>query len=66
MANDISSSILLTNNRSTNEWSDLFLDILLASKGPDHLLGWTEVVIIHKASHRAQGRARTLEQLAPE
>ena len=54
-------SILITSNRSPNEWPDLFVDPLLASAGLDRLLHHAEVLIITGASYRAQKRHR-LEQ----
>lgn len=54
-------SILLTSNRAPSEWSDLFLDPLLASAGLDRLLHHAEILIITGPSYRAQDRQR-LEQ----
>jgi DNA replication protein DnaC len=54
-------AILLTSNRSPNEWPDLFVDPLLASAGLDRLLHHAEVLIITGPSYRAQERHR-LEQ----
>jgi len=51
-------SILLTSNRTPSEWSDLFLDPLLASAGLDRLLDRAEVLIIRGASFRARARTR--------
>jgi DNA replication protein DnaC len=55
-------SILLTSNRAPNEWSDLFLDPLLASAGLDRLLDHAEVVIIRGPSYRSKGRMGLLEE----
>ncbi len=55
-------SILLTSNRAPNEWSDLFLDPLLASAGLDRLLDQAEVVVIRGPSYRARGRINLLEE----
>lgn len=55
-------SILLTSNRAPNEWSDLFLDPLLASAGLDRLLDRAEVVVIRGPSYRARGRINLLEE----
>lgn len=57
-------SILLTSNRAPSEWTDIFLDPLLASAGLDRLLDRAEVVVIRGASFRAQSRVR-LEQSSP-
>lgn len=54
-------SILLTSNRAPSEWSDLFVDPLLASAGLDRLLHHAEVLVITGPSFRAQSRQR-LEQ----
>ncbi len=56
-------SILLTSNRAPSEWSDLFLDPLLASTGLDRLLDRAEVVIIRGPSFRAQGRKNIFEEM---
>jgi DNA replication protein DnaC len=56
-------SILLTSNRAPNEWSDLFLDPLLASAGLDRLLDRAEVVIIRGPSFRSQGRKNLIEEV---
>jgi len=56
-------SILLTSNRAPSEWSDLFLDPLLASAGLDRLLDRAEVVIIRGPSFRAQGRRNIFEEV---
>lgn len=56
-------SILLTSNRAPNEWSDLFLDPLLASAGLDRLLDHAEVVIIRGPSYRSKGRMGLLEEV---
>jgi DNA replication protein DnaC len=57
-------SILLTSNRAPSEWTDIFLDPLLASAGLDRLLDRAEVVVIRGASFRAQSRAH-LEHSSP-
>jgi DNA replication protein DnaC len=54
-------SILITSNRAPSEWSDLFVDPLLASAGLDRLLHHAEVLVITGPSYRAQDRQR-LEQ----
>lgn len=50
-------SILITSNRTPNEWPALFIDPLLASAGLDRLLHRAEVVIMKGKSYRARGRA---------
>jgi DNA replication protein DnaC len=54
-------SILITSNRAPNEWSDLFVDPLLASAGLDRLLHHAEVLVITGPSYRAKDRQQ-LEQ----
>jgi DNA replication protein DnaC len=54
-------SILITSNRAPSEWSDLFVDPLLASAGLDRLLHHAEVLVITGPSYRAKDRQR-LEQ----
>jgi DNA replication protein DnaC len=56
-------SILLTSNRAPNEWSDLFLDPLLASAGLDRLLDQAEVVVMRGPSYRARGRKNLFEEV---
>jgi len=50
-------SILLTSNRSPEEWPALFGDPLLASAGLDRLADRAEMVVIRGQSYRARGRA---------
>lgn len=54
-------AILITSNRAPGEWSDLFVDPLLASAGLDRLLHHAEVLVITGPSYRAKDRQR-LEQ----
>lgn len=56
-----SGSMIITSNRSPNEWPSLFGDPLLASAGLDRLTDAAEVVVIRGPSYRARGRAQ-LEQ----
>lgn len=49
-------SILLTSNRSPQEWPSLFGDPLLASAGLDRLGDRAEIVVIRGQSYRQQGR----------
>jgi DNA replication protein DnaC len=49
-------SILLTSNRSPEEWPALFGDPLLASAGLDRLADRAEMVVIRGESYRARGR----------
>jgi len=57
------SSILLTSNRSPNEWPDLFGDPLLASAGLDRLAHHAEVILLSGVSFRAQGRKKLDEEV---
>jgi DNA replication protein DnaC len=50
-------SILLTSNRSPEEWPALFGDPLLASAGLDRLADRAERVLIRGESYRARGRS---------
>lgn len=50
-------SILLTSNRSPEEWPALFGDPLLASAGLDRLNHRAELLVIRGESYRAQGAA---------
>lgn len=59
-------SILLTSNRTPSEWTDLFLDPLLASAGLDRLLDRAEVLIIRGASFRARSRTRFEQEVLSE
>lgn len=49
-------SIILTSNRSPNEWPALFGDPLLASAGIDRLAHHAKVLVIQGDSYRAKGR----------
>lgn len=57
-------SILLTSNRSPEEWPALFGDPLLASAGLDRLADRAEMVVIRGDSYRARGRKNS--QDAPD
>ena len=57
-------SILLTSNRAPAEWSDLFVDPLLASAGLDRLLHHADVLVITGPSFRAQSRHRVEQEVA--
>ncbi len=51
-------SLMITSNRSPNEWSELFGNPLLASAALDRLAHHAEVVVIEGASFRAQSRQK--------
>lgn len=57
--------MIITSNRSPNEWPALFGDPLLASAGLDRLTDAAEVVVIRGPSYRARGRAQ-FEQAAAQ
>ena len=57
-------SILLTSNRSPNEWPELFGSPLRASAGLDRLAHRAEMLVIHGNSYRTQGRLRFEQEVA--
>jgi DNA replication protein DnaC len=56
-------SLMLTSNRSPEEWPELFGDPLLASAGLDRLTHSASVVVITGASFRAQGPPQTEQEV---
>jgi DNA replication protein DnaC len=59
-------SIMLTSNRSPEEWPELFGDPLLASAGLDRLNHGAHVVIITGTSFRSQQVRRFRKEVIPE
>ena len=58
-------SILLTSNRSPEEWPALFGDPLLASAGLDRLADRAEMLVVRGDSYRARGRDASRDACTP-